>query len=234
LISKADKFLWSMKEKADALIQDESLKKLISYVRYKVDSINTPYRLSALRSHYIGFSIGSVFILATDPDRGFGLYSNRTGRVEYARHLAAELTDAIDIGISQDHNFAKAPDLALDHCLVRNLYDAETHTQALALAKKMGLNSLSQSLEELKAQIPPADASYEGWAYWSDSLLDTIIKERNIGYVFDCTHSRKQMTCLENYLYANKLIVDCLNCQCNVSKSVREEILDTFLILPGV
>jgi len=80
--------------------------------------------------------------------------------------------------------------------------------------------------------MPLKSASQENLSDWAGRLHEVMIRERNIGIRFNL--DKERVNCLKDYLYANKLIVDCLNCQSNVSKSVREKILDTMLILPGV
>ena len=55
-----------------------------------------------------------------------------------------------------------------------------------------------------------------------------MIKHRHIGH--DWQFSKKQQDKLRQYYDANKLLVDCLNSDCYVSRAVRDEILETLLL----
>ena len=66
---------------------------------------------------------------------------------------------------------------------------------------------------------------------WTKELQAAMIEHRNIGHDWDFTE--EQIHKLEQYFKANKLLVDCLNSDCYVSREVRQEIEDT-LLLPQV
>ncbi|MBD2033743.1 hypothetical protein H6F76_01515 [Leptolyngbya sp. FACHB-321] len=55
-----------------------------------------------------------------------------------------------------------------------------------------------------------------------------MIQYRNIGH--DWQFSLEQVQMLEQYYAANKLLLDCLNSDCYVTRSVREEIEATLLL----
>lgn len=55
-----------------------------------------------------------------------------------------------------------------------------------------------------------------------------MIEYHNIGH--DWQFSNTQVSLLQQYYDANKLLVDCLNSDCYVSQSVRQEIEDTLLL----
>jgi predicted NACHT family NTPase len=55
-----------------------------------------------------------------------------------------------------------------------------------------------------------------------------MIQHRNIGH--DWQFSDKQIQVLKQYYNANKLLVDCLNSDCNVAPEVRSHIEDTLLL----
>lgn len=54
-----------------------------------------------------------------------------------------------------------------------------------------------------------------------------MIKHRHIGH--DWQFSKKQQDKLRQYYDTNKLLVDCLNSDCYVSRAVRDEISETLL-----
>jgi predicted NACHT family NTPase len=55
-----------------------------------------------------------------------------------------------------------------------------------------------------------------------------MIEHRNIGH--DWQFSDEQNKLLQQYYDANKLLVDCLNSDCYVSREVRQEIEETLLL----
>nr|WP_322719785.1 hypothetical protein [Nostoc sp. ChiQUE02]MDZ8232839.1 hypothetical protein [Nostoc sp. ChiQUE02] len=55
-----------------------------------------------------------------------------------------------------------------------------------------------------------------------------MIQHRNIGHDWQFNDDQRQL--LQQYYDANKLLVDCLNSECYVSRSVRQEIEDTLLL----
>jgi predicted NACHT family NTPase len=56
-----------------------------------------------------------------------------------------------------------------------------------------------------------------------------MIEHRNIGHHWQFTEEQRQK--LQHYYIANKLLVDCLNSDCYVTREVRERI-ETTLLLP--
>lgn len=63
-----------------------------------------------------------------------------------------------------------------------------------------------------------------------DKFRNNMIRNRNIGHHWK--FSSEQKTLLQQYYYANKLLVDCMNSGCTVSSKVREKI-ETNLLIPS-
>ncbi len=61
-----------------------------------------------------------------------------------------------------------------------------------------------------------------------EQLREVMIEHRNIGHDWQFSNSQKKL--LQQYYDANKLLVDCLNSDCYVSREVRQEIEDTLLL----
>lgn len=97
--------------------------------------------------------------------------------------------------------------------------------------------ALKRSLEELKDQLPDLDKDRElaqqWWrvnsSAWIAKLRSVLINHRNIGH--DWQFSDDQQKQLRQYYNANKLLVECLNSDCYVSREAREEI-EASLLLP--
>ncbi|MBD2168927.1 NACHT domain-containing NTPase [Calothrix membranacea FACHB-236] len=116
---------------------------------------------------------------------------------------------------------------------VRAFYAYSASASALDLSHD---NKLQRSLQELKDQLPgynKVDEAFKHWwqengQAWAEKLRDVIIEHRNIGHDWQFTNSQKEL--LNQYFIANKLVVDCLNSDCYVSREVRQKIEDTLLL----
>jgi hypothetical protein len=68
----------------------------------------------------------------------------------------------------------------------------------------------------------------ENGQVWIEQLRKVMINYRNIGH--DWQFSDVEIELLRQYYYTNKLLVDCLNSDCCVSREVRQEIEETLLL----
>ena len=76
-------------------------------------------------------------------------------------------------------------------------------------------------------QVPSWDASAEVWQAFADELQSIMIAHRNIGHNWNFTE--QQTKCLNTYLQANRLLVECLNV---AYVSDRPAIEDSLLLPP--
>jgi predicted NACHT family NTPase len=90
-------------------------------------------------------------------------------------------------------------------------------------------------LQKFREQLPSIQdwQEYREWwlvngMAWCEELRLVMIKHRNIGH--DWQFSKDQKELLQQYYNANKLLVDCLNSDCDVSREVRQQIEDTLLL----
>ena len=95
--------------------------------------------------------------------------------------------------------------------------------------------NLQQILKVLKEQLPKQDnaQAFNNWwkdngKAWTDKLRNVIISHRNIG--LDLQFREEQKELLQEYYYANKLLVDCLNSSFDVSDEVKKEIEEDLLL----
>ncbi|OUL25463.1 hypothetical protein BV378_15460 [Nostoc sp. RF31YmG] len=96
---------------------------------------------------------------------------------------------------------------------------------------------MQRKLQELKNKLP--NISLENWENvkqwrqtngqpWTEQLRAIIIEHRNIGHDWQFTDSQEEM--LQQYYDANKLLIDCLNSECYISREVRQQIEETLLL----
>jgi predicted NACHT family NTPase len=73
-----------------------------------------------------------------------------------------------------------------------------------------------------------AKASKAEFLNWVKEMRVVMIEHRNIGHDWQFSDAQKER--LQQYYDANKLLVDCLNSDCYVSRDVRQEIEETLLL----
>jgi predicted NACHT family NTPase len=135
---------------------------------------------------------------------------------------------ALDLARDLDRDRDLALDLALDRDLDRD------RDLALDLALDP---ELQRSLQSLKDQLLENSRenreNFKQWwqtngTAWTEDFRAILIQYRNIGHDWQFTDSQKQL--LREYYDANKLLVNCLNSDCYVSREVRQEIEDNLLL----
>jgi predicted NACHT family NTPase len=157
--------------------------------------------------------------LDLDFARAFDLAHARARTVnDIANHVRSD--DLDDHARSVDNAFSRV----LDRALVRSF----THTCEIESIE------LQESLRQLKNLLPHEhqNISYNWWTAngrdWTEKLRAIMIEYRNIGHKWQFSEAQKKL--LQQYYDANKLLVDCLNSDCYVSREVRAEIEDGLLL----
>ncbi len=177
------------------------------------------------------------------------LVNNRAQARDRVRNLALDhdfaltfaLAFALTLGLAHNRDDQDFP-LGIDYDLANDLERTLTRTLArdFDLAKtfnhKLDLE-LQFKLQQLKEQLPDTSndnrKNFLHWLQvdsqaWIEQLRPIMIEHRNIGHEWQFTDSQKEL--LKQYYDANKLLVDCLNSDCYVSREVRQEIEDTLLL----
>jgi predicted NACHT family NTPase len=154
------------------------------------------------------------------------------------------------LALAIDHKLAgeQGGDLALDLALTHALGVALALTPELvyerftALRLALDLDHLTKgkpigdSLKQLKNQLPEPNEDREQlkqwWQVngqtWALQLRNLMIEYRNIGHEWHFSETLQHL--LEQYGYANKLLVDCLNSNSQLTPIVRQGIEETLLL----
>jgi predicted NACHT family NTPase len=232
ILPNAGRLLQFLKQKIDAsLAQDKILQKFLSWTQKKGDAVNVSYKSAAVRAFYVH------------------CYSVSSSNISPLHDLSQDLSFALDFTLNISQNFPRsvALNLALDLDLSRSLgialyhvcYPSDDLNSEWDLNRALNLfldPELCKKLEELKAQLPNSDRdfpAYRQWwtnqgESWTEKLRATMIEYRDIGHKWVFTPA--QIELFRQYIAANILLVNCLNSNCYVSRSVREEIEDTLLL----
>jgi hypothetical protein len=244
MLDNADQLLIEMKHWLDNVFADnQQIQNYLQWVEQKSTSVQTKYRLVAVRAYY--------FCNERDLER--------TRSPTLARALARALDFDLALARALAHDFARTRSRSrfrsrdLAHDLDRDLAFNLAHDLALCLKRKRVLdlaydlaltldragsdseNTLQIILQHLKDQLPvklSQETQIKWWQSngqkWIDQLRAAMIEHRNIGH--DWQLSKKQRQLLQQYYDANQLLVDCLNSDCYVSREVRAAIEDQLLL----
>ena len=245
-----------MKQEVDRLVaKDDQIQHFLAWVEQKSSSVKVSYKPAAIRAFYFARDRDRGRDLdldrALDRDLDLDLALNRDRALD--RDLDLDLTLALVLALALDLTrdralvLARALDLTrdLDRALALDLNRDivlaldRARDSALDRARALALDpELKRSLQTLRDQLPdPSHGNEEQlkrwWqtngTAWAEQLRTAMVQHRNIGH--DWQFSPEQNDLLSQYYNANKLLVDCLNSDCYVSREVRQEI-ETGLLLP--
>jgi predicted NACHT family NTPase len=220
MLKSADKLVLGMKREIDGLLaQDEKLQEFLGWVEEKSRSVNLFYKPATVRAFYI----------------------------DWCRYFNNSNDDNKDLEDRDLYHF-------LDRNIYRDLYKDSNRYLQLDLDRFLysrfdlylyhSLNEhnseLKQSLQHIKNQLP--DPYQENWSKykqwwkvngqnWTEELKNIMIEYHNIGHYWQFGEAQRKL--LLQYYDANKVLVDCLNSDCYVSREVRVEI-EASLLLPTV
>jgi predicted NACHT family NTPase len=241
--AKADDFLLQMQGKNEALLgrsADNTLQHLMQWVQNKAASVQASCHPADVRAFYFSLirDIGWARILYPgnniiniDSHWDFSLDESLCNALECAREMS-RICD-----VRRLRSLSKYLKSALD------LASSPPNHPPFA---KYGLtilsgNKLRHDLKYVCAALPNIDAherlSFQQWwaAYgcdWTEALRKLMIEHRKIGYDWQLDDDQKQT--IQKYCLGNKLLVDCLASNSNISPAVRAEIQSMFLLPPFV
>jgi predicted NACHT family NTPase len=252
MLSNAGSLLQEIKQKIDCLLaSDEMLQRFLQWVEQKSSSTNDNYKLPAVRAFYLAQAHTHPFAQrhthpldfaldlarSLDPNLDFDLaralaFARAGARVGALAHspanaLALDLVLSNALASALDLNGSSTPDIVLVSAL--NL--------DLALALEIETTDLSRSLQQMKDRLPASFLdnldNFRTWwkrngEEWSEELRTIMIRHRNVGQNWQFSQSKLKL--IQQYYDASKLLVDCLESDCYVSREVREEIVNSLLL----
>ncbi|MDZ8138222.1 MAG: NACHT domain-containing NTPase [Nostoc sp. DedQUE04] len=246
ILPDADDLLQLIKQQIDKLVViDDKLLQFITWAEEKSCSVKVRYKTAAVRAFYAYLALDLDRDLARDLARDFArdlaqdLAQDLSLNLALARDLPLVLARDLPLVFTLDLALALVLDLARD--LPLDLLDlARDLPLDLALARDFARDhnpKLERSLQQLLDQLPDSRAdekkAFKRWweengRAWIEQLRALMIKHCNIGH--DWQFSKKQKELLQQYYDANKLLIDCLNSECYMSREVRQQIEDTLLL----
>ena len=213
MLRSADSLVQLMKQQIDGLVaQDPYLQEFLMWASQKSQTIPIEPKLATKRAFYLALAqtphTAASFALASTLEQGMFLDA-----------ALEKLLLEFAIDHSQDFAYVNACSEALNNILIMVL-DAGFY----------------KSLQQLRDQLPTPSQNRErlqdwwqqNYAVWVKQLRDTITRYRNIHHPWQFSSEQQQV--LQRYYDANQLLVDCLNSNCEVTATIRQEIEATLLL----
>jgi predicted NACHT family NTPase/DNA-binding Xre family transcriptional regulator len=242
MMRNADRLLLAMKSHIDfKLGNNERLKLFLQSIHAVSLSGKINCKHSVIRARYCAF--------ARDNDNDY--YDKCTRTLDRIFSIASTLERDCDhvLDMSSDLDLARA--LARARNLNSVFSFVPTGNRAIyELANALGhvpLNEIALTnsgdielrsrLQDLRDRLPsnswPNRHHFVSWwrtesQQWIKDLYQLVLRSRNIGHDWQFTDAQKAL--LQQYYDANLLLIECLNSDCYVSRSVREEIEATLLL----
>lgn len=231
ILSNADDLLQLMKQQIDGLLAtDEKLQEFLTWIDLKSSSLETSYKRAAIRAFYFDLDCTLTGDSALARDRAIGIDRARDSNLALDSTLARILYCALDNNPTLDSTHTRI----LYYALNSALKSAIQHTSALDLELQGQLQELQQVLNVIHNNVIHNDLEkVKSWwqtnrQVWVKQFRTVIIHHRNIGHDWQFNDDHRKL--LQQYHDANKLLIDCLNSECYVSRSVRQEIENTLLL----
>jgi predicted NACHT family NTPase len=214
MLRNADSLVQLMKQQIDALVaQDPYLQDFLIWASQKSQTIASPPQISTTRAFCLS--------LAQSPD------STAT----------STLASTLDQGVLLD---SALQDLLLEFTIDRNpdvTYLNTCYERLTTILVTILDAGFYKSLQQLRDQLPPVNQSLQrrqGWwkshyMNWLEQLRGTIAQYRNINHPWQFRPEQQRV--LQGYYDANQLLMDCLNSNCEITTTIRQEI-ETSLLLP--
>ncbi|MEH1927624.1 NACHT domain-containing NTPase [Nostoc sp.] len=230
----ADRLLLLMKEKIDVIVSsDIGLQRLLAWVNQKSFSVQVPYKISAVRALYLDLT--SIF--ESRFAHGYLLATTIDSVLTPTHAFAPDFS--LDLSLIDDLNL-KRPD-SCHHLDLNSISDLQLQNALQPLKEQLNNPELRLALETIKqyGQYDERKRQYDKrekkellarykLLKWREQLRSVLVEYRNIGQDWQFTDKQKEL--LKQYCDANKLLIDCLNSDCYVSREVRQQIEDTLLL----
>ncbi|MBD1822719.1 NACHT domain-containing NTPase [Cyanobacteria bacterium FACHB-DQ100] len=260
MLENADALLQTMKQGIDRILaQDKGLQQYLSWIEKKSRSVEAPYKLTAIRAFYAGH-YDFLPLLDRSLSRDLAWYYEPAIDPEVEREIDTAMAAYQDQETYPDLNLSKSSNISSESCLPSGdsldwnialdfdlqmlLFNCDEYYQGEVLYCHLHRITLYEEEPILKREfeILAEQILYQGavdwekwdewWAVnrktWIKQLRAAAIQYRNVGH--DWQFHEEQKDLLQKYYHANRLLIDCLNSDCYVSREVREEIEATLLL----
>ena len=211
----ADQLLELMAESTYKLINTPKLENLLQWVERITDPTDSDFKYLGKRA----LANANAFAFANANANAFAFaFATAIANAHANAHaIANAIANAIAIAFAFAFAFANAQ-RAIDHFL-----SYISWAKKCQIYRDVDYSSLTNQLENLKQEIPNEQASKSERKAFVDKLLETWFT------AFHTTSETMKLTIdevetLDNYLYANRLIIECKNAAVRVSQKTWQKI----------
>lgn len=227
MLQPADELLQLMKQQIDRLATvNEKLEDFLNWLIEKSSTIKGSYHPASVRAFYFTIALPPEHPLARTQNFAISLDPQMAGNLSLDLALDLALTHALSVSVT----------------ITADIFSQRLFALSLALDLEHLLTdepSLQTSIKLLKNQLPSPKQGREALKMWWQThgegwirkLRTLIIGSRQIGHAWQFNEQEWQN--LQEYWYANQLLLDCLNSATNVTPNVRESIENTLLLVGG-
>jgi len=202
MVRNANELVRLMKQKIDDLVDtNQKLQQFIEWIGQKYNSVESPDKPAFVKAFWIEFILYDSNVCLKALD----------ARIDEINEFAIEKN--VDVSDEIAHLKKRATQL---------------YQEVYSLSWQLHFFGYAKHCKPLNQQADMKTGQQTNGQTWVDQLKYLMIKHRNIGHEWQFSDAQKQL--LRQYYDANKLLVDCLNSDCYVSREVRQEIEDTLLL----
>ncbi|MBD2455265.1 NACHT domain-containing NTPase [Nostoc sp. FACHB-87] len=239
MLNNAEYLLTLMKENIDTLlVKEHNLQNFLNWVHQKSQSTQLPYKLNSVRAFYfaiaytVSLNMNKIRDIKAARDQILSCTHDLTNAI--ARDFIQTLARAISNALDNAQQISLSLDLDLCFILDPNLTQNALLPRDIALAFD---SELQYELKELRDELH-IDSEYSSKQlvqWWHDKGRDVVARLNRIilpfvNSVIDWQFNQEQQKQLKEYYEANKLLVNCLNSDCYISREIRENIEITLLL----
>ncbi len=219
LKNRADNLLLAMEQQIKTYINTPKLQGLLVWAEQIIDTYPTDIKSVAKKGIACSFALGYANDAKT-------IYSPNT---IYAAKTFVNTADYRPAKAAANAaNFAKVFDVAntavkAAYCGSANAADYIREIKELKVYKNIDFNDLLDKLEKLKEQIPDKNLPKEIYLDLVNKIIQTMLEGFHLTREM-IDFSQEEFICLENYFYANKLMIDCKEAAVRVSQKTWDGI----------
>lgn len=234
MLPNAQQLLLLMKAETDQILHNDlELQKFLVWLQEKSSSVEATYKSATIRASYLSRCLGfvqfDIFVTSLDEE---------DKHIEMDANLGMAFLEFNDClffdGITYKINLSLAATIETGST---SILERGGYFEILRDLSNIDFSKCSKKLRNEFFEIfDEMDANFdflEQWwitnnKIWTQKIRDVLVEHYNIGH--DWKFSEKQKEKLQQYYDANLLLVNCLNSDCYVSRSVRQEIEETLLL----
>ncbi|WP_017719994.1 NACHT domain-containing protein [Kamptonema formosum] len=255
MLRPADPLLQQAKQHTDTLAaSDEKLREFLRWVNHKALSLQGRGKPAAARAFYFSLARAADHYLAggltlgppSCPFPNFP-YFPLSLYLSLAHNLDRELAKVNSAGslyTALNFNFSSHRELEkVEPVFEKAVSRLSTLEKTLEFALELDLtpqrdraSELQRLLQKLRTELPNLEqdlANVKAWwvsagQAWIEKFTSAIDQYSSAGVHWQFSKQQKQA--IKDYYEANKLLVDCLNSDCQVTQAVREQIENSLLL----